>query len=102
MSEQFYDKHIAPKLAELANQCHERGMSFLACVEYSPGEHGGSYLMTEEACLQMQMIYRCAMTAPNIDAYIIGLVRYCKENGIDTGASFVMRKMLLDAEEPTP
>jgi hypothetical protein len=37
------------------------------------------------------MIAHCAKTAPNIDGYMIGLIRYCREKGIDTGASMFVR-----------
>jgi len=97
VSEQFYDEHIAPKLVELAKQCYARGMSFVACVEHEPGKHGGTYFLTERASLEMQMIFCCARTAPNVDAYMIWLARHAKETGIDTGSSIVMRMM-----EPRP
>lgn len=34
MSEQIYDKEIAPVLAEIAKLCKMTGMSFIACVQY--------------------------------------------------------------------
>lgn len=38
--EQFYDEVIAPKLMELAQLCQEKGMQFVAVVEYEQGEVG--------------------------------------------------------------
>lgn len=92
-NEEWYDREIAPKLRELAEACHARGMSFLACVEYEPGSRAGTYWLTEDAGLEMTMVKHCATTAPNIDGYVIGLARHCEEKGIDTGASMVMRKL---------
>lgn len=92
-NEDWYDREIAPKLKELAEACHARGMSFVACVEYEPGSRAGTYYLTENAGLEMTMVKRCATTAPNIDGYVIGLAKYCGEKGIDTGASIVMRQL---------
>lgn len=91
-SEEWYDAEIAPALLALARQCEERGMSFVAAVEYQPGERAGTYLLTESAGLEMRMLHLCARTAPNVDSYVIGLQRYCAEHGIDTGGSIVLRR----------
>lgn len=88
--EAWYDAEIAPALAELAKRCHERGMAFVAVVEYQPGDRAGTYYMTEHAGLAMHMQHFCAMTAPNVDAYVMNLKRHCKASGIDTRASMVM------------
>lgn len=90
--EVWYDAEIAPALAELAKRCHERGMAFVAAVEYQPGDHAGTYMVGDDACLQMQMLRMCSQTAPNVDGYIISLARHCEAKGIDTGASIVMRR----------
>lgn len=92
-NEDWYDREIAPKLVELCNACHERGMSFLSVVEYEPGSRSRTQRFTSGAGLEMTMIAACAKTAPNIDGYVIGLARHCREKGIDTGASFVMQKL---------
>ena len=91
--EAWYDAEIAPALAALAKRCHERGMAFVAVVEYQPGDRAGTYYMTEDAGLAMTMQHLCAMTAPNVDAYVMNLKRHCKEQGIDTGGSFALRAL---------
>ena len=91
--EAWYDAEIAPELASLAKRCHERGMAFLATVEYRPGKRAGTYYMTDEAGLAMKMQHLCAMTAPNVDAYMINLIRHCAEQGIDTDCSLVLRAL---------
>ena len=90
--EAWYDAEVAPALAELAKRCHEKGMAFVAVVEYAPGERGGTYYMTKHAGLEMTMLLNCAQTVPNIDGYVIRLARHCKAEGIDTGASIVMKQ----------
>lgn len=88
--EAWYDAEIAPALAALAKRCHERGMAFVAAVEYQPGDHATTYIMSEDACLQMQMVRLCSQTAPNVDRYILALRKHCKEQGQDISSSFVL------------
>ncbi len=89
--EAWYDAEIAPALAALAKRCHERGMAFVAVVEYQPGDRAGTYYMTEYAGLAMHMQHFCAMTAPNVDAYLMNLKRHCEAVGQDMSGSFVLR-----------
>lgn len=91
--EEWYDKEISPKLLELAEECGKRGLSFVSVVEYEPGSRAHIRRLTEDAGLEMMMIEHCATTAPNIDGYVIGLARYCREKGIPIGASMVMQKL---------
>lgn len=94
-NEEWYDREIAPKLLELANACGDRGMSFLATVEYEPGSRSRTERLTPNAGLEMVMIQHCAKTAPNIDGYVIGLIRHCSEKGIDTSGSMVVNRLKL-------
>lgn len=89
--EAWYDAEIAPVLAALAKRCHERGMAVVAVVEYQPGDRAGTYYMTEHAGLAMHMLHFCAMTAPNLDAYVINLMGHCKNVGQDMNGSLVLR-----------
>lgn len=91
-AEAWYDAEIAPALAELAKRCHERGMAFVAAVEYAPGERGGTYYLTDDAGLEMHMLHFCARTAPNVDGYIMNLKRFATRKGIDTSASWVLTR----------
>ena len=90
-NERWYDEEIAPALLALGKRCEERGMSFIANVEYGPEERGATYSLTKDAGLGMWMVYLCAQTVPNVDAYVMNLRRHCDRNGIDTSASFVLR-----------
>lgn len=99
-NEAWYDAEIAPALAALATRCHERGMAFLATVEYQPGELGDTRYMTKDAGLAMQMLALCQATAPNVDRYVIALRRYCRDRGIDTSTSAVLDPYPRLAAEP--
>jgi hypothetical protein len=93
--ERFYDEHIAPALAALAQRCMDNGLSLVATVQFGPSndDRGTTLVMQPDANLAMVMARYCVMTAPNVDAYMIGLTRYCKENGIDTSASMYMNHL---------
>ena len=88
--EAWYDAEIAPALAALAERCRERGMAFIAAVEYRPGDRGGTYYLTEDAGTAMRMLYLCAQTVPNVDRYVINLKRWAKLNNVDTSSSWVL------------
>lgn len=90
-NEEWYDAEVTPKLRELANACHERGMSFFSDVEYEPGKRAGTYYLTESAGIEMHLLHIMAMTAPNIDAFLINLIRYAKEKGLDLESSMFLR-----------
>lgn len=89
-NEEWYDREIAPKLLELANACGDRGVPFLSVVEYEPGKRSRTLRLTDKPGLEMVMVAHCAQTAPNVDGYIIGLSRYCREKNIDMSASVVL------------
>ena len=89
--EAWYDAEIAPALAALATRCNERGMSFVAVVEYQPGDLGATYYLTKDAGTEMHMLNLCGQTVPNVDAYVISLKRWAKQNNVSTDSSFVLR-----------
>ena len=91
-NEDWYDAEIAPALYDLAKRCHEKGMAFIAVVEYAPSERGGTYYLPEQAGLEMQMLHLCAQTVPNVDSYIINLKRHTKELGINVSSSWYLSK----------
>lgn len=93
-NEDWYDAEIAPELLRLAQRCQERGMSFIASVEYAPDERGGTYALTADAGLQMHMLHICSRTAPNVDAYAMGLVKHCVAKGIGHGGSIILSRMM--------
>ena len=90
--EKYYDEVLAPMLAKVAEKCIENGMSFTGVIEYEKGGRGRTRTLQPDASLEMRMIEHCAKTAPNVDGYIIGLIKYCRENRIPMGDSFVLNE----------
>ena len=90
--EKFYDDEIAPKLAELAKACYAQGLSFFAFVEWDEsnsrdGGNGKTQFLTERPSLEMAMQAMLCNSVGNLDAFMIGVGRYCAEHGIDTSGS---------------
>ena len=91
-NEDFYDTEIAPVLLELAVKCRDQGLSLLAVVQFGPKatDRGDTIAMQPDASLPMVMVRHCMKTAPNVDSYMIGLTRYCKEKNIETSSSIYL------------
>ena len=90
-NEQWYDAEIAPALLAIGKRCEDRGLSFLACVEYDKDKRASTMTIREDAGLAMRMLYFCDRTRENVDAYMINLRRYCGKKGIDINASMYLR-----------
>ena len=89
-NEAWYDTEIAPVLMELAEKCQAKRVPFIAVVEYAHNQRAGTYFVPPEAGLSQRLVYLCAKTAPNVDAFVIEAKRYCTKHGIDTSGSAVM------------
>lgn len=92
-NKEWYDTEIAPKLLEIAQQCEAHGVSMIAAVEYAPHEIGHTFTLQENAGLEIIAINHCTKTMPNIDGFILGLLRFCNEHGIDYSGSLVLRQI---------
>ena len=68
--EKFYDESIAPELARLAELCHERGISFLAAVEYGPGSIACTSWFVEGYSWPLEMIAEAVEAMGNIDLFL--------------------------------
>lgn len=92
-NEKIYDNEIAPKLKEVGDLCVQHGISFLAVAEYAPGMIGRTAVQTKDECIEMVMIRHCAKTAPNIDGYVIGLIRWANKNNVNMDSSLIMKQL---------
>jgi hypothetical protein len=96
-NEQWYDDEIAPAMVALAEQCKNRGVAMIAVVEFEPGGERGMTTTLPGGCgTAMAMLLHCTQMGLNIDGYVMGLLKFCKDRGIDYSGSVVMR--LLDQE----
>lgn len=91
--EAWFDSEIGPGIAALAERCKARGMSFLATVEYKPGERASIGHLAPDACLAMQMLLLNMQSGENFDSYVINLKKWAKSNNIPLDQSMIMRKI---------
>ena len=89
-NEKVYDEQIAPKLLEIGKICEKHKIPFVAVAEWGKGKIGQTSVNILDECLAMLMIKHCIKTAPNIDSYVMGLIKHAKENNIDTSESIVL------------
>lgn len=72
-------------------------MAMIVVVELDPnGERGTTTSLPDGSGLAMAMLMHCAQMGTNIDGYMMGLLRFCKDKGIAYDQSVVMQ--LLDQE----
>lgn len=79
--EEFYDDEIAPVLGDLAKRCQENGLSFLAVVEWAPGETGRTFSQSPPAGLGIMSANIAAQANGNADSLIMALMKYGREHG---------------------
>lgn len=80
-NETFYDEEIAPKLLELAKKCEGRGISFLASVEFEPGEVSRTESLQKTAGIGQKITHWAARCNGNVDILMIAIQRHAKEHG---------------------
>lgn len=90
--EQWYDTEIAPALMAIARKCEAAGVAMVATVEYGPGHRSSTFVTPPSAGLAMHMLRICASSGNNVDSYIITLLRYLREKGINTDESMVLSR----------
>lgn len=79
--ENFYDSEIAPVLLDLAKRCEAKGLSFLAEVEWEPGETGRTATLTAAAGFGIRLADLAARAKGNADALIIAMMKHAREHG---------------------
>lgn len=79
--EAFYDTEIAPALLRLANKCADNGLSFLASVEWAPGESGRTRKFVEPFGISMDLADAMFRANGNIDSFMIYLMKRARKVG---------------------
>jgi len=91
-NEKFYDAEIAPALAEIAKKAREKGMSFASMVEYDQGDTGNTIYTQKVGDMspKMMMSVLSMKANGNVDAFMIAMKKYARENNIDTSGSMFL------------
>ena len=79
--ESIYDSEIAPQLMAIAKRCEELGISFLAAVEYAPGEMGMTEVHTPDRGIQQALVHWAARCKGNVDALFMAIDRHATKHG---------------------
>lgn len=86
-NEQFYDEEIAPELLRLCALCKERGMAFVASVEFDPLNMGRGRTefqpvdTAETLSAAQRLVHWAARANGNIDSLMIAVDRHAREHG---------------------
>jgi hypothetical protein len=91
-NERWYDAEISPTLFELGRKCEVRGISFFSAVEYDKDCRAQTRIIPNKS-LAMVMLTICCSSGTNLDGYVISLLRYCRENGIDVSQTMIARML---------
>lgn len=94
--EDFYDKEIAPALAELGNKCQANGLSFLAVVEFNQSESGdseyGKTLAVAKGSSDSFLWFDAFVLAnANFEKYTMAFVRHVNASGRPHTSIFLER-----------
>lgn len=79
--EEYYDTHIAPRLLEIANECKDRGLSFVAGVEFGTEEFGRTVQITEECGIGLRLVDQALRAYGNVDSLWLGIQEHAKKFG---------------------
>jgi len=96
-NEQWYDEVLAPALLKIAEEMQQRGLGFLASVEYNPNEFGTTLNGVGKKSDALRLGYYGARSHGNIDSVAIQWVREAREAG-RAHNSIVMNSMGLDPD----
>lgn len=80
-NEEFYDAMIAPSLLDLARKCQERGLSFVAAVEYGPGDTGETVVLQPDATFKIQLAAGGIRCHGNVDSLMLWAAKHAKTHG---------------------
>ncbi|MEW6256558.1 MAG: hypothetical protein AB1592_11425 [Pseudomonadota bacterium] len=98
--ETFYDDEVAPLLAELSRKCTAAGLSFLAVVEWAPGDTGRTLGLVSGSGFGIRMADAAAKASGNVDSFMFALMRYAREHGHSSAILHQLGVPLTPGEPP--
>lgn len=79
--EKFYDERIAPALMNIAKECEDNGLSFIALCEWDSDGRGVARTIQKGSSFALRMADTAILAQGNIDSFMMAVERYAKENG---------------------
>ena len=91
----FYDEQIAPKLAAIATECSEHGISFVAAADTGARLNETS-IYVDGWTFAFKMSQAAVAAHGNVDALMFALVRYANQydGGAANSASIAVRRFV--------
>lgn len=80
-NEEYYDTNIAPKLAEIAQDCENNGMSLIAFCEFNKGEIGDTITIQQGSHFSTRLVHMAVQSKGNVDSLIWGIMKYASKYG---------------------
>lgn len=80
-SERYYDDVLAPKLAGMARDACAHGLSFLAVVEWEPGDYGRTMMRVEESSFAFRLVDMAVHVQGNVDALWLAIQKHAMTHG---------------------
>jgi hypothetical protein len=100
--ESFYDREIAPVLADLCRICHRRGFSFLAAVEWRPGALGRTFHFGEDIGDAMLQANAALTANGDFDTLLLALIEEMRRRGQTSAYLQNLGVSFEDADKPWP
>jgi len=98
--EQFYDDHIAPELLRLGKLCEDRGMAFLAHIEFDEGYFGTTVAIPVKRSWAFVLAHYAVQAKGNFDALAFAVARHVRENS--TGHNSLILSQMGVPTAPAP
>lgn len=80
-NETYYDTKLMSRIHELADECNQRGMSFMTVVVYDPGETASTIIRSTNCGFHTQLMCAAAQSGGNIDTLIFAIIKYAQKHG---------------------
>jgi len=80
-NEKIYDEEISPVLAQIGRRCRELGFSFVARVEWEPGDSGNTGFLAPNASIKQKLADWAARADGNVDALLLAVERHARKSG---------------------
>lgn len=80
MTEEYIDEVINPQLLQIAKDCKERGIDFIAMVEWE-NDKASSTAQIANNGIAMKMAYGAMQARGNFDSFAWAMMRHAREHG---------------------
>ena len=91
MTEDEYDRLVAPLLLQAAKKAEDLGGTVLCYAEYGPERDAGRTVTMKDASVAARMVDLAMRSKGNLDAFAIALLRAHNDGDLDLSATVFLR-----------